>query len=215
VTLVLYGVAVSAFVAKVRTALDHKGLTYEEREPPGGYGSDAYRAIVPAGTVPGLVVEGRALSESNAILEFLEETWPEPPILPGDAFARARLRALLGMHDARLEASIRALFPLVKDTAPEPAAVDGALDGVDAALDRLAALEPWAERAAGGPATAVDLAFPCTVQMGRMIGAALGRAPAVPAEMAAWLEDCAGIPAVARSLAIHRAAMEAWLAKFR
>jgi hypothetical protein len=49
----LYGVPVSAFVAKVRIVLDMKGMTYTETAPPGGYGSPAYRALVPAGSVRG------------------------------------------------------------------------------------------------------------------------------------------------------------------
>jgi len=214
VRLTLYGVAVSAFVAKVRIALDHKGLAYEEREPPGGYGSAAYRAIVPAGSVPGLVADGAPLFESNAILEFLEEVAPEPAILPRDALGRARVRGLLGFHDQRVEASVRALFPLVKrDWRTEPGAVEDAVRGVEAALDRLAALEPWAA-AEGGP-FASDLAYPCTLQMARMLGEEMGRPPAVPAAVADWAAEAATVPAAARSLGVHRAAMEAWMAGFR
>lgn len=214
--LVLYGVPVSAFVAKVRTALDHKGLDYEERTPPDGYGSAAYRAIVPAGTVPGLTVDGEPLSESNAILEFLEEVRPEPPLFPGDALTRARLRALLGFHDQRLEGAVRVLFPFVKrNWRAEGAALSAAFDGVDAAFARLVPLDPGGPMAAGAPVSAVDLGYPCTVQMARMLGAEMGRAPAVPPAIADWIERCATIPDVARSLALHRAAMEAWLAGFR
>ena len=119
----LYGVAVSAFVAKVRIALDFKGLPYREVPPPGGYGSDDYRAIVPAGSVPGVVIDGRALHDSNAIIEYLEDIIPAPALLPSDPFDRAKARALLGFHDTRLEASARALFPLIKrDWRTEPEA---------------------------------------------------------------------------------------------
>ena len=47
--IILYGIGVSAFVAKVRIVLDLKGLAHEETPPPGGYGSEDYRALVPAG----------------------------------------------------------------------------------------------------------------------------------------------------------------------
>lgn len=212
--LTLYGVAVSAFVAKVRIALDFKGLAHEEREPPGGYGSAEYRAIVPAGSVPGLVADGAALFESNAILEFLEEIAPEPAILPRDAVGRARVRGLLGYHDQRVEASVRVLFPLVKrDWRAEPGAVEGAVRGIEAALERLAALEPWAA-AEGGP-FASDLAYPVTLQMARMLGAEMERPPAVPAAVADWAAEAAAVPAAARSLGLHRAAMETWMAGFR
>ena len=133
----LYGVAVSAFVAKVRIALDAKGLAYDEAAPPDGYGSAAYRVIVPAGSVPGLVVGGRPLHDSNAIVEYLEEIAPAPALLPEDPYDRARARALLGFHDTRLEAAARALFPVVKrDWRAEPEAVAAGVDGIEAALER-------------------------------------------------------------------------------
>ena len=44
--------------------------------------------------IPTLVVDGHVLPQSNAILEFLEETHPEKPLLPTDAFARAQVRNL-------------------------------------------------------------------------------------------------------------------------
>ncbi|MEM6743508.1 MAG: glutathione S-transferase N-terminal domain-containing protein [Pseudomonadota bacterium] len=210
---VLYGVKVSAFVAKVRIALDVKELDYEEREPAGGYGSPAYRAIVPAGSVPGLTVDGAALHESNAICEWLEDVAPEPALRPEDPMGRARMRALLGFHDARVEASIRAFFPLVKREASE-AEIEGAAAGVEAALERLEALLPSAPLAPGGGPTYAHLAFPCTLQMGRMLGAALGRPVAVPGSIAAWCAPAEGLPAVERSLAIHHRAMLDWLAGF-
>ena len=49
--LVLYATDLSGYCARVRIALARKGLVHEDREPPGGYGAAAYRAIVPAGTV--------------------------------------------------------------------------------------------------------------------------------------------------------------------
>lgn len=214
--LTLYGVAVSAFVAKVRTALDFKGLAFDEREPPGGYGSEAYRALVPAGSVPGLAVDGVGLHGSNAILEFLEEVAPTPPLAPGGALARAQVRGLLDFHDNRVEAAVRALFPLVKrDWRAEPAAVEAACAGVEAAYGRLAALAPDAPWRAGAPPSWVDLSFPCTFQMAAMLGTEMNRPLPPPPALADWTGACAGIPAVARSLALHRRAMEAWMAGFR
>ena len=214
--LTLYGVAVSAFVAKVRTALDFKGLAFEEREPPGGYGSEAYRTLVPAGSVPGLVVDGIGLHGSNAILEFLEDLAPTPALLPEGAVARARVRGLLDFHDNRVEAAVRALFPLVKrDWRAEAEAVEAACLGVEAACTRLLALEPDAPWRAGAAPSWVDLGFPCTFQMAAMLGAEMDRPLPLPPALADWAAACAEIPAVARSLALHRAAMETWMAGFR
>lgn len=83
---------------RVRIALALKGLDAELVTLDllkGDQFADGYRALNPEMVVPTLV-EGDhpPLSQSLAILEFLEERHPEPPLLPGDAYARARVRAL-------------------------------------------------------------------------------------------------------------------------
>lgn len=56
--------------------------------------SPAYRRLNPQGLVPSLAVGETVLTQSLAILEYLDETHPEPPLLPGDALGRARVRSL-------------------------------------------------------------------------------------------------------------------------
>lgn len=82
---------------RVRWALFHKEIDFKstpvnllkrEHKDPG------YLAKNPAGTVPCLLVNGRPLSESMAILEWLEETFPTRPLLPNDGFSRQRVRQL-------------------------------------------------------------------------------------------------------------------------
>jgi glutathione S-transferase len=215
--LVLYGVPVSAFVAKARIVLDLKRLDYEELPPPGGYGSEAYRAIVPAGSIPGLTVDGVPLHDSTAIAEYLDEIAPEPPLMPDDAFARARIRALAGFHDTRVEAAARAMFPLVKRARTEEEAEAGAA-GFAAALDRLDTLVtelPAGPFLGGDRLTLADCAYPCTIRMGEMLCGELGRDVAAPPRIADWMAALAEVPAVARSLEIHREAMTRWLDEVR
>lgn len=82
---------------RVRIALELKGLAVE-RTPvdlrTGVQGEDAYRAVNPQGLVPALEVPEGTLSQSLAIIEYLDETHPEPPLLPARPFDRARMRAL-------------------------------------------------------------------------------------------------------------------------
>ena len=81
----------------MRIALNLKGLAYEQiavdlrREEHLG---DAFKAINPQQFVPVLEADERLMIQSPAIIEWLEERYPNPPLLPGDAGDRAQVRAL-------------------------------------------------------------------------------------------------------------------------
>jgi len=98
--LLLYGYWRSSSAYRVRIALNLKGLAY--RQSPvhlvrggGEQKQPGYREINPLGLVPTLVHEGRAVVQSVAICEYLEEVFGEPPLLPGTAPDRARVRAIV------------------------------------------------------------------------------------------------------------------------
>ena len=83
---------------RVRIALELKGLPYDYvpvHLVKGEHKSEVYSAISPSQLVPTLVTdEGERLGQSLAIVEYLDETHPAPPLLPRDPLARARVRAL-------------------------------------------------------------------------------------------------------------------------
>lgn len=82
---------------RVRIGLNLKGLTYSYTAVDllaGEQAEAANRALNPQGLVPALETDDGVLTQSLAILEWLEETHPEPPLLPGDRFARATVRAM-------------------------------------------------------------------------------------------------------------------------
>ena len=82
---------------RVRIALALKGLAPEQAHVSlvkGEHGADAYRAVNPQALVPALEDDGRTLIQSLAIMEYLEEQYPEPPLLPRGALDRAYVRAV-------------------------------------------------------------------------------------------------------------------------
>jgi maleylacetoacetate isomerase len=87
----------SSAAFRVRIAMNLKGLDYEPEFihlAKGAHNAPEYKAQVPTGLVPALVDNGALLTQSLAIIEYLEETHPTPALLPGGALARARVRAL-------------------------------------------------------------------------------------------------------------------------
>lgn len=95
----LYTYFRSSAAYRVRIALNLKGLAWEAMpvhlvRSGGEHHQPEYRSINPAGLVPALEEGGRVLTQSLAIIEYLEETHPAPSLLPGDAFDRARIRAI-------------------------------------------------------------------------------------------------------------------------
>lgn len=93
----LYDYPYSSAAYRVRIALNLKGQTVEAvpvdlRE--GRQCSADYHALNPTGLVPSLDTGEGLLGQSLAIIEYLDERFPEPPLLPSGAFARARARAL-------------------------------------------------------------------------------------------------------------------------
>ena len=103
----LYHLWLSPFCRKVRIALDEKGLDYElvteslwERRP-------EFLAMNPAGEVPVLVQPGGpTLADSAAICEYLEETAPAPPLLPGAPEERAEVRRLVAWFDIKFNREV-------------------------------------------------------------------------------------------------------------
>lgn len=95
----LYNYFRSSASFRVRIALALKGLDYEYvpvhlLKDGGQQFATAFRAMNPAALVPVLDDDGTVLTQSLAIIEYLDETRPQPPLLPQDAAGRARVRAI-------------------------------------------------------------------------------------------------------------------------
>jgi maleylacetoacetate isomerase len=100
----LHGFWRSLATYRVRIALNLKGVAVPETMvdlDAGDQHVPSFRAINPMGAVPALVLDdGTVLTQSLAILEWIEETHPTPPLLPDGAVVRARVRALCAITAA-------------------------------------------------------------------------------------------------------------------
>ncbi len=161
----LYAVPESTYCARVRLVLELKSVDYTEERPPGGtYQSEDYRRLVAAGSVPAIKINGTILHDSDAIVELLEDLFPEPAMRCADPFERAFLKSVTRFHDTRLEPVLRSLFPLVGN--PEKkhraALVVDAMNGHLERLDRLINPQPYL----GGEALSLaDCAYATTLFM--------------------------------------------------
>lgn len=105
---------------RVRIALALKGLSYEYipvHLARGDHKLPEYTGISADGLVPLLEVDGERLSQSMAIIEYLDETHPQPPLMPADALGRAKVRALAQMIACEIHPlnNLRVLKYLVRE----------------------------------------------------------------------------------------------------
>jgi len=106
----LCGFRISNYHNKVRIALLEKGIAFEEDENVKPSQQDEYLAKSPMGKVPYLDVDGQLLRESEVILEYLEDAYPQQPLLPKDPLQRARVRELVTFIELHMELVVRRLY---------------------------------------------------------------------------------------------------------
>jgi glutathione S-transferase len=108
----LYDFSLSPRARKVRITLTAKGLEYEKVPidiTKGEQKTPEYLAIHPYGKVPALQDNGTTVYESTIIMEYLNDTYPSPPLLPDDVGQRARARVLMHYADNPYEHAVATL----------------------------------------------------------------------------------------------------------
>ena len=205
----LYHFESSPYGWMARMALAEKGLEYEMAEPRDRDKNPELKSLNPINRTPTLVDDGKPIFESLAILEYLDEKYPNPPMMPKDPVDRARARAMsmLGYlyiyADARLVAmqlfdweswdSKTMVYP-----ARRPAeSIDQAIVGPGeerlmnhfGILDRELATRPWA---AGSMFGIPDVVLLPTAMGFKLRGRPIQEFPHV----AKWLDACMARPAV-------------------
>lgn len=205
----------SPYAQKVKIALAEKGVAFTVRTPDAigsGATSGDFRAASPRGEVPVLFADGGAIFDSTVILEFIEDRFPTPPLLPADPLARARARMLEEVCDTHYEAINWGLSEITYFRRAE-----GALAGqmLATAGDQIGRLNAWLEKQLGdadwfGGETFgwADLSAVPYVQ-----GAAgFGFAPAAGTRLDAWLQRSRARPSVAAAFEAARDAVKAMTA---
>lgn len=109
----LCGFRVSNYHNKVLIALLEKGVAYEEDCTVTPSQKDEYLARSPMGKVPYAEIDGARLSESEVILEYLEDAYPQKPLLPREPLARAKARELVTVIELHMELVARRLYGAV------------------------------------------------------------------------------------------------------
>ena len=106
----IFGFRISNYHNKVLIALHEKGIAFEEDCTVEPSQTPEYLALSPMGKVPYVEVNGTRLCESAVILEYLEEAFPQKPLLPKDPLARAKVRELVTVMELHMELVARRLY---------------------------------------------------------------------------------------------------------
>jgi len=155
----LCGFHISNYHNKVRVVLLEKGIAFEE-EAVFPSQKEEFLARTPLGKVPFLELsDGRRLTESSVICEYLEDAFPGAPLLPADPFERAKVRELVAYLEVHVELVVRRLYGQLFFGQPADEAERRAVEkDLAKGLRGLAALVKFSPYIAGGQLTLADCA---------------------------------------------------------
>jgi len=135
----LYNSALSPFASRARLSIYHKGLAVEIVAPPAsGIKGPEYLALNPMGKIPVLVLaDGTCIPESETIVEYFEDKFPEKPLRPATAEALARARLIARVGDLYIQPNIFPLFGQMNPATRDQAVTDKHMDGIKTGLQHL------------------------------------------------------------------------------
>jgi len=210
----LYNMNLSNFATKSRIVVYEKGANIEMAAIPGsGMKSPEYLQINPLGKVPTLDADGIMIAESEVINEYLEDKFPNPPLMPATPEGKAKVRALTRFHDLYLDPPLRALFPQLNPKTRDDKVVTEKLGELQTRLDQLEMMLASGGFAAGAEFTLADCALaPTTFFITNLLPGFDAKPPLEGRpKLAAWWTKAQTRPAVAKAMGEMAEALKAML----
>lgn len=214
----LYGSLVSPYVARIVLAARAKGLDLAPEAPPGGgIKSPEYLALNPMGKMPVLEDGGRNLAESGVILEYLEEAYPQKPLMPKAPLDRAQVRLLARIIDLYVSSQSGPFFRNMNPATRNEAEVDAGKKALAKSLADLEHFTSTGPYAAGATLTIADCTMLPSMLMTSGIVAGFGVTnlfEGLP-KLSAWWQTMQSDPLTGPFCKEYLAAMQAFLASRR
>jgi glutathione S-transferase len=211
----LYNMNLSNFATKSRIVVYEKGAKVEIAPIPGDSSkSPEYLKINPLGKIPTLDADGTIIPESELINEYLEEKFPNPPLLPRTPEGKAHVRLFTRFHDLYLEPPLRALFPHLNPKNRDEKVVNDKLSELQGRLDQLETmLAAPGSFAAGADFTLADCALAPTMCFVTNMLPGFGAKPPLEGrpKLAAWWSKVQARPSVNKALGEMNEAMKAMM----
>ncbi len=211
-TITLYEHPLSAYAMKVKIALNEKGVEYRPVIPQGmakGQAGGEFVAANPRAEVPALIDGDFAVFDSTVMLEYLEDKWPKPALLPSAPRERARVRMLEDVMDTQYEPNNWGLFEVLRYRRAEGALAEKL---IGFARRNIAQLQGWLEAQLGDRLWFNGDAFgwgDASVIPYLNRTAAYGYQPPKGGRLAAWFERANARGSVAQVRAQMQAALDA------
>ena len=208
--IILYNVPVSNYGSKIRVILTHKGVEWTETPPPDGYGSTAYKTIMPAGTVPAISHDGMNLSDSSAIAAYLDEMFPVPGMLPDGPKARAAAREIIHFHDSRIEPILRSYFSQISPANRDTELIASNATLLQTRLDDLTMLAAPAPLMTGDDLGIADCGFVASFGIISLLQDVLDLPVRLPSPISDYASALAAHPSVRKEHARYQNVLGEW-----
>jgi glutathione S-transferase len=131
----------SPYSSRVRMVVRYKNLPIAFEKPPTALGTAEFKASFPLGKIPILELDnGSFIPESWAIMEYLEDVYPEVPLRPQDPLARAQMRVLGRVADLHLAPVLFPIFVMLKQSSRDLASATRHVEAISAELLKLSRL---------------------------------------------------------------------------